>query len=100
MTRTLGKTVLLGDTGSPTRQHLTRDVVTRSLTIYGVHHTHGLHEEGETYELFFELVRRGRFDMTDLNTHVFVPDRVAEAYALADAHRDQAMGILFDWRDP
>jgi len=98
LTRTLGKTVLLGDTGSPTQQHLTRDVVTRSLTIYGIHHTHGLFEEGETYDLFFDLVERGRFDMADMNTHVFTPDRVVDAYALANTHRDETMGILFDWR--
>lgn len=64
-----------------------------------MHHTHGLHEEGEAYGLFFELVKRGRFDMSEMNTHVFAPDSVAEAYALADARRDEAMGILFDWRE-
>jgi len=98
LTRTLGRTVLLGDTGSPTQQHLTRDVLTRSLSLIGVHHSSGLWEEGETYALFFDLVDRGRFDMTDMNTHTFTPGQCVQAYRLANTARDTAMGVLFDWR--
>ena len=35
-----GRVVVLGDTGSPSGQHLTADVVTRGLTIVGAHDGH------------------------------------------------------------
>ena len=37
MLRRFGRLVLLGDTGTPTEQHLTGDVVTKALTIVGAH---------------------------------------------------------------
>lgn len=92
-----GKVVVLGDTGRPSEQRLTPDVVVRGVTIVGVHHTHGLVKEAEVYRLFFNLVERGQFNMAELNTHTFKPDQCVAAYELANRARSETMGILFDW---
>lgn len=92
-----GKVVVLGDTGRPSEQRLTPDVVVRGTIIVGVHHTHGLPREAAVYRLFFNLVQRGRFDLHNLNTHTFRPAECEAAYGLANRAREQTMGILFDW---
>lgn len=97
VTARFGRVVLLGDTGTPTQQHLTSDVVPRGLTVVGVHHTHGLHELDGVYRLFFALLLAGRFDMDGMNTHRFRPEACEEAYALANERRGETMGIVFDW---
>lgn len=96
-TADFGLVILLGDTGSPSGQHLTSDVLTRGLTIRGVHHTHQVPAQEATYRLFFKLVSAGRFDMYGINTHVFTPEECAKAYDVANTHRGETMGILFDW---
>lgn len=92
-----GRVVLLGDTGIFHKQHLTSDVVTRGITIVGVHHTSGLDELPAVYRYFFRLFLDGRFPMTGLNTHEFAPEDCRAAYDLANASRGEAMGILFRW---
>ncbi|HEV8244846.1 MAG TPA: zinc-binding alcohol dehydrogenase, partial [Polyangiaceae bacterium] len=60
-----GRVVLLGDTGTPSQQRLTHDVIQKGLTIVGAHDGH------ETTEwtlrtissLFFDLVQSKRFDL-------------------------------------
>jgi threonine dehydrogenase-like Zn-dependent dehydrogenase len=100
--RDRGVVVILGDTGSPSEQRLTRDVIRRGLHIVGAH---GSHEEGEWVqkaidELFFDLVLRRRFDVSGLITHTFRPTQCKEAYELVASGREASMGILFDWRQP
>lgn len=94
-----GKVILLGDTGFPDRQHLTSDVMTKGLTIQATHDSHD--RDGWTQrrvdELFFASLMAGRFDVSGLITHEFSPADCAEAYALAEERRGDAMGILFDW---
>ncbi|MDR3691281.1 MAG: zinc-binding alcohol dehydrogenase [Fimbriimonas sp.] len=98
--RDRGVLVVLGDTGAPSQQRLTRDLIRRGLHIVGAH---GSHEEGEWSrraidELFFDLVQRHRFDVSGLVTHVFRPEQCKEAYTLVTSGREASMGILFDWR--
>jgi len=95
----MGKLVLLGDTGSPSKQHLTADVVTRGVTIVGAHD--GL-EDGEwnaprIFRLFFNMVQSGRFDLNGLITHTFQPRDYQKAYDIANTKRGETMGIVFDW---
>ncbi|MEE2782663.1 MAG: zinc-binding alcohol dehydrogenase [Pseudomonadota bacterium] len=96
-----GKVILLGDTGYPSRQRLSSDVMTKGLTIQATHDSHD--RDGWTERridaLFFDLVLRGEFDLSGLLTHEFLPGDCAQAYALADEQRAQVMGILFDWSD-
>jgi 2-desacetyl-2-hydroxyethyl bacteriochlorophyllide A dehydrogenase len=94
-----GLVVIMGDTGQPTHQTLTADVITRGLTIVGVHDTHNNAEWNNAIgaQLFFDLVATGRFSMEGLTSHTFAPDECAEAYAVANRDRATTMGILFDW---
>ncbi len=94
-----GRVVLLGDTGRPTQQHLTSDLMGKGLTLIGAHDVH--EEAGWNSSIiipaFFELVRSGRFSLAGLNTHTFQPEQCLEAYTLASTRRGESMGILFDW---
>lgn len=96
--RNRGRVVLLGDTGMFHSQHLTSDVVTRGVTIVGVHHTSGLPELAAVYRYFFKLLLEGRFSMSGMNTHEFSPQDCREAYDLVNTSRGETMGILFKWQ--
>ena len=96
-----GRVVLLGDTGFPQQQNLTRDVLTRGLTIVGAHDGHNTPEWNESTiaALFFNYVASGRFNMEGLTSHVFKPEQCLEAYTTANRDRASTMGILFGWSD-
>jgi 2-desacetyl-2-hydroxyethyl bacteriochlorophyllide A dehydrogenase len=102
ITAKVGKLVLLGDTGYPSRQALSSDVMTKGLTIVATHDHHD--RDGWTQrridELFFKLVRDGSFALDGLITHEFAPEACVEAYALASDRREDALGILFEWTRP
>lgn len=100
LVRDFGRLVLLGDTGTPGEQRLTKDVITRGLTIVGAHdiHNDAQWNGGTITALWLDLVAGGRFRIDNrLNTHVFAPAACAEAYATATSKRGETMGILFDW---
>ncbi|HEX5322802.1 MAG TPA: zinc-binding alcohol dehydrogenase, partial [Capsulimonadaceae bacterium] len=94
-----GRVVVLGDTGRPAGQHLTHDVIMRGLTIVGAHDSHQNEQWNNvtTARFFFDLVTRGRFDISGLNTHVFKAEDAYEAYSVANKRRGETMGIVFDW---
>lgn len=96
-----GRVVILGDTGAPAGQHLTPDVISRGLTIVGAHdaHTDAVWNDITISELMFSLAARGKFDLSELTSHVFKPEQAAEAYQAANTRRSETMGILFDWTD-
>lgn len=102
---TLGRVVLLGDTGTPAAQQLTGDVITRGLTIVGAHDNnppsvstnHAYWSHLRMGELFFDYVGRGDMRVNDLITHRYAPADAAEAYRLLREERATAMGVLFDW---
>jgi 2-desacetyl-2-hydroxyethyl bacteriochlorophyllide A dehydrogenase len=94
-----GTVVLMGDTGSPTKQALTSDVITRGLTIVGAHDGHNTETwNGATIsQLFFSLVASGRFPMSGLTSHTFSFEQATEAYLTANRDRASTMGLIFDW---
>ena len=96
-----GKVILLGDTGYPSQQCLSPDVMTKGLTIQATHDSHD--RDGWTQrridELFFDHVLNGDFNLDGLITHEFLPQDCVQAYALANQQRELVMGILFDWRN-
>ncbi|HSI83425.1 MAG: zinc-binding dehydrogenase [Candidatus Methylacidiphilales bacterium] len=96
-----GTVVVLGDTGQPTQQTLTTDVINRGLRIIGAHDGHGNEEwnDATITELFFSLNRTDRFPMQNLTSHIFTPEQCEEAYTVANRDRASTMGILFDWRN-
>ena len=94
-----GRVVILGDTGRPASQKLTSDVITRGLTIVGVHDGHNTAEwnGASISRVFFALASTGRFALEGLNTHHFRPADCAKAYETANRERTKTMGIVFDW---
>jgi 2-desacetyl-2-hydroxyethyl bacteriochlorophyllide A dehydrogenase len=96
-----GTVVILGDTGQPTHQFLTGDVINRNLTVRGSHDRFSTAEwhGASITRLLYDLVESGRFSLKGLTSHVFKPEQCAEAYATANRDRASTMGILFDWTD-
>ena len=105
LARRFGKVLLLGDTGTPSDQRLTGDVIRRGVTIVGAHSTnppptatdyaHWTHEH--MTKLFFTYLERGEMRVEDLVTHRYDPRLAAEAYGMLTKDRSEAMGVLFDW---
>jgi threonine dehydrogenase-like Zn-dependent dehydrogenase len=97
-----GRVVLVGNTGEPSKQRLTDDVLNRCLTIVGAHDImsmlstpwdgdRGLHEH------FFHLASTGRFDLSGLITDVYAPSDAAAAYRALDEQPAETLGVAFDW---
>lgn len=99
---TRGRVVVLGNTGSPSAQRLTDDVITRALQIVGAHDVLSMLDQpwdGDRaiHDLFFHLARTGRFDLEGLVTNVFTPSEAEAAYRALDEHPDETLGVCFDW---
>jgi len=97
-----GRVVILGNTGSPAAQHITDDVITHALHIVGAHDVLSMLEQPwdgdrSLHELFFHLVRTGRFDLDGLITDVVRPEDAEVAYRAADEQPDETVGVVFDW---
>ncbi len=105
LARRFGKVLLLGDTGAPSDQRLTGDVIRRGVTLVGAHssnppphstdYAHWSHDH--MTRLFFTCVARGQIQVEDLITHRFDPREAPAAYAMLTRDRSQAMGVQFDW---
>jgi 2-desacetyl-2-hydroxyethyl bacteriochlorophyllide A dehydrogenase len=95
-----GRVVILGDTGQPARQTLTPDVLSRGLTIVGVHDSHNTPEWNNATigALFLRFAADGRISLRGLTSHRFKPEQCQEAYETANRDRSKTMGILFDWK--
>jgi 2-desacetyl-2-hydroxyethyl bacteriochlorophyllide A dehydrogenase len=100
LVRDRGRVVVLGDTGMPSKQHLTSDLVVRGVEIVGAHDSHSPAGDAENLinELFFDLVSRGRINLAGLNSHMLPPTECVAAYQLARQSRSETVGIVFDWR--
>ena len=99
---TRGRVVILGNTGSPSAQRLTDDVITRALHVVGAHDVLSMLDppwDGDRalHDQFFHLVRTGRFDLDGLITDVFAPADAEAAYRAADERPDETLGVCFDW---
>lgn len=103
--RRFGRLVLLGDTGMPSAQHLTGDVVTKGLTIVGAHDSnppinsndHAYWSRKQMADLFFTYLERGDMRVSDLITHRYTPQEAPHAYEVLYTERASTMGVLFDW---
>jgi 2-desacetyl-2-hydroxyethyl bacteriochlorophyllide A dehydrogenase len=103
--RRFGRLVLLGDTGTPTEQRLTGDVVTKGLRIVGAHDgnppatssDHAYWSHARMTELFFTYLQRGDMRVQDLITHRYAPAEARHAYDSLREHRFTTMGVIFDW---
>jgi threonine dehydrogenase-like Zn-dependent dehydrogenase len=103
--RPLGRLILLGDSPSPSRQHLGPRIVGDSISVLGVHAS--IAPEVRTprdrwtmaamTDLFFLLLRTGRMDVDGLISHRFTPGEAPEVYGRLQTHRSGYLGVLFDW---
>ncbi len=100
MVETGGTVVLLGDTGTPTEQRLTGDVISREIKLVGAHDGRNSPQWNNPVaaDRFFEFIRTHRFPLDGLITHRFLPSQCVEAYTLASTDRLRTLGVLFDWR--
>lgn len=94
-----GRVILLGDTGTPSKQHLSPDLIEKGLCVAGAHDIHENEKWnlGTITRLFYNMVVSGRFNVEGLNTHIFAPADCEKAYATANTKRAETMGIVFDW---
>jgi len=103
--RSFGRLVLLGDTGSPAAQQLTKDAILKGLTIVGAHDSLAEFPSSEIAywnnlrqgELFFDYLQRGDMRVHDLITHRYSPLDAPEAYRMLREKRANSMGVIFDW---
>jgi threonine dehydrogenase-like Zn-dependent dehydrogenase len=104
--RKLGRLVLLGDSPTPSRQHLGPRVVGHSIAILGIHGfmfpEHGTPFNQWTAarmtEVFFDLVAQGRMDMGPLHDRTLRPEDAPAHYsALLAGDMAHEIGHVFDW---
>jgi 2-desacetyl-2-hydroxyethyl bacteriochlorophyllide A dehydrogenase len=103
--RRLGRVVLLGDTTTPSQQHLGPRVLADSLSIHAIHALMrpdvatewNPWTAEEMAALFFDYVRRGRMRVADLVTHRHRPEEAPAVYARLLRDRSSAIGVVFDW---
>jgi len=105
LARDFGTVVILGDTGVPSGQRLTSDVITRGLRIVGAHDSHPPRESTRHLPwsreainaLFFTYVQRGDLRVDDLITHRHDPRDAKVVYDGLSRDRSQVLGVVFDW---
>jgi 2-desacetyl-2-hydroxyethyl bacteriochlorophyllide A dehydrogenase len=103
--RRFGKLLLLGDTGLPSEQRLTADIVLKGLKVIGAHDSnppvestdHAYWTHPRMANLFFAYLQRGDMRVADLVTHRYSPQDAADAYEMLRTDRASAMGVVFDW---
>lgn len=108
LVRRLGRVVLLGDTTTPSQQHLGPRVLADSLSILAIHALMRPDVATEwnpwTAEemagLFFDYLRQGRMRVGDLVTHRHRPAEAPAVYAGLRHDRSAAIGVVFDWTTP
>jgi len=92
-----GRFVLLGDTGTPAKQHLVGGYISTGIEIVGAHDCQEPNPF-PVYELFLRLVEQGRFKMDGLSTHFFKGNECVDAYRTVNEKRGETMGVYFDWK--
>lgn len=104
LARDMGRVVLLGSPRGPVTVDLHDDVHSRGLRVLGAHASTTPRQETpftpwtmrRNAELFFALLATGRLGVSDLVSHRFALSDGDRAYALLDADRTRAMGVLID----
>ena len=105
LVRDFGKLLLLGDSGTPSQQCLTGDVITRGVRVFGAHDGHftdvstprDFWAHDTMTQLFFTYLARGQMKVCDLITNRYAPQDAPAAYQMLQTDRSAAMGVLFDW---
>lgn len=105
LVRQLGRVVLLGDTPTPSKQHLGPGVVSNAVSILGIH-GYTLPDERTAFtpwtaremsNVFFTYLRRGTMNVKNLVTHRYSPMDAPTVYQSLLQDRSDTLGIIFDW---
>lgn len=104
--RQLGRLILLGDTPTPTQQHLGPGFLSNSIALLSIHanarpmHGSDFYRWGahEMVELFFDYLAQGRMRFSDLITHRLSPMDAPQAYDMLRRDRSTVMGVILDWK--
>jgi len=105
LVRKLGRVILLGDTPTPSQQHLGPGVVSNSIAILGIHGTMTPAQasefnpwtRNEIFHLFFDYLVQGRMKVSDLITSLYSPADAPELYAGLVEDRSAEIGVILDW---
>ena len=105
LARRFGTLILLGDTGTPSQQRLSSDVISRGVQIKGAHDVDPppartdwtRWTKSDMARLFFTYLERGQMRVNDLVTHRYSPTQALEAFTTLQERRAEAMGVVFDW---
>lgn len=105
LVRRLGRLMLLGDTPTPSQQHLGPDVIFKSISILGLH-GYAIPEKTTDFtpwtvetmsDLFFDYLLRGKMNVAGLVTHRYAADQAPTAYLNLLKDRSAAVGVILDW---
>ena len=105
LARELGRVVLLGDTPTPSQQHLGPGVVSNAVSILGIH-GYTIPEQRTSFtpwtakemsNVFFTYIQRGTMNVKNLVTHRYSPLDAPSIYQNLFRDRSEALGIILDW---
>jgi 2-desacetyl-2-hydroxyethyl bacteriochlorophyllide A dehydrogenase len=105
LVRQLGRVILLGDTTTPSKQHLGPRIVSNSVAILGVHVSSATPHatdynpwtSAEMASLFFEFLAQGRMNVARLVSHRLSPKEAPRLYERLNKERSSFMGVILDW---
>ena len=103
--RKRGRVILVGDTPTPTQQHLGPGVVSNSIAILGIHGASSAPNYSEftpwprqeIISLFYDYLLQGRMRVADLVTHRHSPADAPKVYAGLVRDRSACIGVMLDW---
>ncbi len=103
--RKRGRVILVGDTPTPTQQHLGPGVVSNSIAILGIHGNSSAPyfseftpwTREEIITLFYDYLLQGRMRVSDLITHRHTPLEAPQVYERLLINRSSSIGVIFDW---
>ena len=103
LARDFGRVMLLGDSPHPSKQQLTRDVLTRQVNVVATHNIKlqpqfAWWTRQRQVELFYTYLQRGQLRVADLITHRHKPSEAHAVYPQLLNDRTGTLGCLFDWR--
>ena len=105
--RRLGRLMLLGDTPTPSQQHLGPGVLFKSLSILALH-GYAIPEKTTEFtpwtvetmsHVFFDYLQRGKINVRELVTHRYPVAQAPEVYLNLLQNRSGAVGVIFDWEN-
>jgi 2-desacetyl-2-hydroxyethyl bacteriochlorophyllide A dehydrogenase len=103
--RKLGRLVLLGDTPTPSEQHLGPGVLSNSIAILAIH-GYAIPERSTPFTpwtaermsgVFFDYLKAGKMRVAELVTRHVSPLQAPEVYHQLVQDRSRDIGVVFDW---